>query len=67
MKTKYEEYFEKQMENPEFRAYYILAKEKAKLEMMLEQFKESIPENPKRTAILRGVNKIKKHVAGINL
>jgi len=32
MKTKHEEYLEKQMQDPEFRAYYILAKEKAKLE-----------------------------------
>ena len=32
MKTNYEEYLEKQMQDPEFRALYIIAREKAKLE-----------------------------------
>ncbi len=67
MKTKYEEYFGKQMENPEFRAYYILAKEKAKLEMMLEELKENITDNPDKKNILRGVSKIKRHVSRMSL
>ena len=67
MKTRYEKYFDEQMKNPEFRAHYILAREKAHLEMMLDEFKESIRENPDKTKILRGVNKIRKHVSQIGL
>ena len=67
MKTRYEKYFEKQMENPEFRAYYILAKEKAKLEMMLDEFKDSILEKPDKKNVLKGVNRIKRHVSRISI
>jgi len=45
MKTRYEQYVEKQMEDPEFRAYYILSREKTKLEFMLADLEQEIDTN----------------------
>ncbi|MGA2297416.1 MAG: hypothetical protein ABSG15_07715 [FCB group bacterium] len=67
MKTKYEEYVEKQMQDPEFRAYYILAKEKAKLEFMLADLQDTINTNFNKNIILRNVKKIGNYVNKIGL
>ncbi len=42
MQTKYEIHFEKQMQNPEFRANYIIAKQNAEIQIMLEEIKEEL-------------------------
>ena len=67
MKTRHEEYLEKQMEDPEFRAYYILAQEKTKLEFMLADLKDTINTNFEKKAILKSVNSIGKYITQIGL
>ena len=66
-KTKHEEYIEKQMQDPEFRAYYILAKEKAKLEFMLADLQDTINTNFDKKTILTSVKNIGKYVTKIGL
>jgi len=46
------------MHDPEFRAYYILAKEKAKLEFMLAELKDTIKTNFEKKTVLQSVRKI---------
>jgi hypothetical protein len=67
MKTNYEVYLEKQMQDPEFRAHYILAREKAKLEFMLSDLKETIQTNFEKKAILKSVRQIGRHVTRMGL
>lgn len=67
MKTKYDEYLEKQMQDPEFRAYYILAKEKAKLEFMLADLKDTINNSFDKETIMKSVKRIGNYVTKIGL
>jgi len=67
MKTNYDEYLEKQMNDPEFRAFYIIAREKAKLEFMLSDLQDTIKSNFDKKAILRSVRQIGKHVTRMGL
>ena len=67
MKTRHEEYIEKQLQDPKFRAYYILSQEKTKLEFMLADLKDTINSNFDKKAILKSVNSIGKHIAQIGL
>jgi hypothetical protein len=64
-KTRHEIYLEKQMQDPEFRAYYIIAKEKAKLEFMLADLEENINTNFEKKFILKNVKSIGKYVSKI--
>ena len=66
-KTRHEEYVEKQMQDPEFRAYYILAKEKAKLEFLLADLQDTINSNFNKNIILKSVRNIVRQVAKIVL
>ena len=66
-KTRHEEYVEKQMQDPEFRAYYILAKEKAKLEFLLADLQDTINSNFNKSTVLRSVKNIGRQVAKIGL
>ena len=63
----YEEYLEQQMKDPEFRAQYILAKEKAKLEIFMERLKEDIQKDTDKNIILKRLNSISKHIRHIAL
>jgi hypothetical protein len=65
--TNFDEYLNKQLENPEFRAQYALAREKARLEMMLAALKQHVAEEQDRTVLLRDVQRIERHLAGISL
>jgi hypothetical protein len=47
--TNYELYLRKQMEDPEFRARYALALEKARLEILLGHLRDDIEEERERT------------------
>lgn len=66
-KTRHEKYLEEQMKDPEFRAYYILAQEKAKLEIMLADLQDTVNNNFEKKAILKSVKNIGKHVVQIGL
>jgi len=50
------------MEYPEFRAKYIIAKERIHLEMMLEKLKEDIGKEEDKKVLLRDVNLMNKHI-----
>ncbi len=67
MKTNYEKYRDKMLENPEFRAKYILAKEKHRLELMVDSVKESIIQKKDEKIILRNLNKLSRHIGNIAL
>lgn len=64
-KSNYESYLEEQMKDPEFRAYYALAREKAHLEFSIEQLKEKIEGNTAKNIIIRDLNKISKYIRHI--
>ena len=60
--TRHEQYLAKQLEDPEFRARYALAREKVRLEMMLETLREHIEMQVDRKTLLSDVRKISKHL-----
>ena len=62
MQTKYEIYFEKQMQNPEFRANYIIAKQNAEIQIMLEEIKEELNLNYDKDKILSNIDKIESFI-----
>ncbi|MFH1051925.1 MAG: hypothetical protein V1779_13470 [bacterium] len=66
-KTNYEEYLDKQMQDPEFRAHYIIAREKVKLEFMLSDLQDTVNTNFDKKVILRSVRQIGKHVTRMGL
>ena len=61
-KTNLEEYSDMKMENPEFRAKYIIARERIHLEMMLEKLKEDIEKEEDKKVLLKDINLINKHI-----
>lgn len=63
----YSEYIEQQMKDPEFRAYYVLSREKAHLVFSIEQLKESIEKDTDKKTILRELNKLTKYIKHIAL
>ncbi len=67
MKTRYEQYVEKQMEDPEFRAYYILSREKTKLEFMLADLEQEIDTNFEKKQIQKRVKSISRYVRKIGM
>lgn len=66
-KSNYTEYLEEQMKEPEFRAYYALASEKAHLEFSIEQLREKIESDTSKNIIIRDLNKIFKYIRHIAL
>ncbi len=67
MKTNAEIYFEEQMKNPEFRVNYSFAREKFKLEFMLEKLIENINDDYEKPKLLKQAKKIEKYVSKIYL
>ncbi|MBM2814159.1 MAG: hypothetical protein HW421_921 [Ignavibacteria bacterium] len=66
-KTKHDEYLEQQMQNPEFRAYYALAREKTRIEFMLEDLLEQLKKDTDKKIIIRNVRKINNYISKIAL
>ncbi|OGU18095.1 MAG: hypothetical protein A2X61_02950 [Ignavibacteria bacterium GWB2_35_12] len=66
-KTNYEEYRDKMLDNPEFKAMYILAKEKLQMELMIDSIKESILQKKDEKIIMRHLNKLSRHIGKIAL
>jgi hypothetical protein len=69
MKTKtiHDEYLEQQMLNPEFRAYYALAREKTRIEFMLEDLLLQLNQDIDKKIIIKNVRKINNYIAKIAL
>ncbi len=67
MKSELEQYKEKRMEEPEFRAKYILAKEKLNLELMIDAIDDAVKNKNSYLTLKRRVNRLRKHVAAISL
>ncbi len=58
MQTKYEKYLEAQMQNPEFRANFLIAKQNAEIQVMLEEIREGLNINYDKSNILSGLDRI---------
>ena len=58
MQTKYEKYLEAQMQNPEFRANFLIAKQNAEIQVMLEEIREGLSINYDKSNILSGLDRI---------
>ena len=69
MKTKtiHDEYLEEQMQNPEFRAYYALAREKTRIEFMLEDLLLQLKQDIDKQIIIKNVRKINSYISKIAL
>ncbi len=67
METNFEKYRNEMMQNPEFKAYYVLAKEKLNMELMLDSIEDAIDKKQSQLTVKRRVNKLKKYVAAISL
>ena len=67
MKTIHDEYLEEQMRNPEFRAYYTLAREKTKIEFMLDDLLLQLKQDIDKKIIMKNVRKINNYIAHIAL
>jgi hypothetical protein len=66
-RTNYEKYRDELLSNPEYKARYVLAREKIKLEMMLETLRLQIIEEKSRKSILSQITKITNRVSRIYL
>lgn len=58
MQTKHEKYLEAQMQNPEFRANFLIAKQNAEIQVMLEEIREGLSINYDKSNILSGLDRI---------
>lgn len=67
MKTIHDEYLEEQMLNPEFRVYYNLAREKTRIEFMLDDLLLQLKQDIDRKVIMKNVRKINSYIAKIAL
>lgn len=66
-KNIHDEYLEQQMQNPEFRAYYALAREKTRIEFMLEDLLLQLKQDIDKKVIIKKVKKINNYIAKIAL
>lgn len=66
-KTIHDEYLEKQMQDPEFRAYYALAREKTRIEFMLDDLLLQLKQDIDKKIIMKSVRKINKFISKIAL
>ncbi len=67
MKTNYEEYRDKQLENPEFRFKYLLAKEKLNLELLLDSINDAVEKQSSTQTLKRRIIKMRKHIVALSL
>ncbi len=67
MKTNYEEYRDKQLENPEFRLKYLLAKEKLNLELLLDSINDAVEKQSSAQTLKRRIIKMRKHIVALSL
>ena len=55
------------MEEPEFKAKYILANEKLNLELMIDTIDDAVENKNSYLTLKKRVNRLRKHVAAISL
>jgi len=67
MQTNYEKYRNSKLADPEFRAKYVLAKEKINLEIMIDSIKEGIEQEKAPQIIKRRLNKLSRYVTQLSL
>ncbi|MBM2817003.1 MAG: hypothetical protein HW421_3765 [Ignavibacteria bacterium] len=67
MKTNAEIYFDEKMKNPEFRAFYALAREKTNLECLIEKLIEDINADNDKKIILKQAKNLEKQISKICL
>ncbi|MFN3561120.1 MAG: hypothetical protein ACK4XY_04720 [Chloroherpetonaceae bacterium] len=67
MATRYDEYISEQLQNPEFRAIYALAKEKVKLQIQLEKLREGIKQGKKPVTLLRRLNHLSDAISKVKV
>ena len=67
MKTEYEKYRDQMLENPEFKAKYLLAKEKLNLEMLLDSIAQAVDNKSSYQTMKRRISKLRKHIASLGL
>jgi len=67
MLTEYDKYKEEKMQDPVFRANYILAKEKLEIELMLDSIDEAISKKATSISLRRKINKLRKHLTTLSL
>ncbi len=67
MKTNYEEYRDKQLENPEFRLKYLLAKEKLNLELLLDSINDAVEKQSSTQTLKRRIIKMRKQIVALSL
>lgn len=67
IKTNHDEYLEQQLLNPEFRAYYVLAREKTRIEFMLEDLLAQLKQDIDKKVIMKNVRKINTYISKIAL
>jgi hypothetical protein len=67
MESDYEEYKNKQLENPDFRVKYLLAKEKLNLELMVDSINDAIIKRSSQLTLKRRINKLKNHISAMSL
>lgn len=67
MKTNYEKYRDKKLQDPEFRAKYLLAKEKLNIELMINSIKEGIEQEKSNTVIKRRLNQLSNYISRLTL
>jgi hypothetical protein len=66
-KTNHQIFRDELLKDPDMKAKYVLAREKVKLEMMLENLRNQVIEEKSRKAILTQITKISKHISAIYL
>lgn len=62
-KTNHENFRDELLKNPELKAKYFLAREKIKLEMMLETLRNQVIEEKSRKTILGQISKITNRIS----
>ena len=67
MKTLLETYRDEQLEPPEFKLKYMLAKEKLNLELMLDSINEAVEKQNSNRTIKQRISKMRKYIATLNL
>lgn len=67
MKTLLETYRDKQLETPEFKLKYMLAKEKLNLELMLDSIDEAVEKQNSSRTIKQRISKMRKYISSLNL
>jgi len=62
MITQYEKYRDERLQDPVLKAKYLIAKEKLKLELLLDSIDEAITKRSSLTTIKRRTAKLRKHI-----